>query len=467
MYVKVTGVDINGCVTESDSVPQYSFMFIPDGGGDDGTHVGNDDFVRIYNPLLDGEIIRTDVEQLDSNNVYAIITVPGRIEATQDQRYMDGVMQAMNAPVLKNALTVDVVKGVLGFELPSYKQSSVDMLAYACAHDEFTATEINSALMYYSKSKSNLVLGQVDYTIGFSSPSPVHPDIVAIPLMSLERCYGPWQSASVQNFTGSTEVRYSNIGGKIEFVKDEGLAPWNYAGYQLMNEAGSLKAQFSNSLLLFMERGGFVMPEAPTGISLAKALISEGPLVTSISVSIDESIRTTVKMDLYTSRFGKLQKQKEDAIGKAVRERQKMTDEKNALIRKGMGKSATSADIFGNLKQKFANLTNAAKSIKSETEEIESFNDKWVISAASKSVNSENKPSSQPGEQSGGITNTGNHDLVYQNMDWMQQNVATLNSAGGAITDVFQAVSYDQDNPNMPSADIGGFDSSLFDSRMV
>ena len=37
-----------------------------------------------------------------------------------------------------------------------------------------------------------------------------------------------------------------------------------------MNEAGYLKAQFSNSLLLFSERGGFVIPKAPTGVSLAK-----------------------------------------------------------------------------------------------------------------------------------------------------------------------------------------------------
>jgi hypothetical protein len=139
-----------------------------------------------------------------------------------------------------------------------------------------------------------------------------------------------------------------NIGGKIEFVKDENLAPWNFAGYQLMNDAGSLQAQFSNSLLLFSERGGFVFPEAPTGIGLAKALKQEGPLVTSISVDIGtDKISTTVKMDLYTSSFGKMQKQKEGNIAQISRERQKIIDQNNSAIRRGLGKSSTNANLFG------------------------------------------------------------------------------------------------------------------------
>jgi hypothetical protein len=164
--------------------------------------------------------------------------------------------------------------------------------------------------------------------------------------MSKERCYGPWISTSVLNSAGDIRLRYSDIGGKVEFVKDENLAPWNYNGYQLMNEAGSLQAQFSNSLLLYSERGGFVIPDAPLGISLAKALQAGGPLVTSISVDISNSeVSTTIKMDLYTSKFGKLQKQKEKAIGFINRERQKIMDKTNADIRRGMGKNRSNASI--------------------------------------------------------------------------------------------------------------------------
>jgi len=160
-------------------------------------------------------------------------------------------------------------------------------------------------------------------------------------------------SASQLDFTADARVKYSNIGGRVEFVKDENLAPWNYAGYQLMDEAGSLQANFSNSLLLFSERGGFVMPDAPTGIALASALKVGGPLITSIGIAVDGSngVKTTVKMDLYTSSFGKLQKQKEMSISQAARERQRLLDDKNNAIRRGLGKRQTSSDLVNTVMQ--------------------------------------------------------------------------------------------------------------------
>lgn len=450
--------DDNGCKVPFLSASEINLTFVPNqsNGGADGTSVVNQDFVRYYNPILDGEIIRTDLENLDDDNVYAIITVPGKIEATQDQRYLDGIVQSMNAPNLKNALTVDVVKGVAGFDKPSSKSSQVDLLAVACKDGRFSANEINEAMRYYRDNKKNMVMGQVDVSIGFASPSPVHPDVVALPLMSMERCYGPWQSSNVPNFDGSSRIRYSDIGGKVEFSKDESLAPWNYAGYQLMNEAGSLKAQFSNSMLLFMERGGFVMPEAPTGISLAKALQNGGPLVTSISVNIGDSVKTTVKMDLYTSRFGKLQKQKEDAIGRAARERQKRIDERNSLIRKGMGKSATSADIFGGLERKFAGMISSAENV---GEAIKELPNKMNITAVPNKGGDEN---SKEVEQVGTMMDQDTEEFIKQGIDWLQQKWSEMNTAGGDLTDVNIGVSFTQDHPNFPSPDFGNFDPNYY-----
>ena len=116
-----------------------------------------------------------------------------------------------------------------------------------------------------------------------------------------------------------------------------------------MNEAGTLQAQFSNSLLLFTERGGFAFPGAPSGIAIARALQAEGPLVTSISVDVGSAVKTTVKMDLYTSSFGKLQKQKEGAIASIARERQKIIDQNNNAIRRGLGKAAGNNNLLGGL----------------------------------------------------------------------------------------------------------------------
>ena len=90
-------------------------------------------------------------------------------------------------------------------------------------------------------------------------------------------------------------------------MKDENLAPWNYFGYTKLNEAGKVRARFANSLLLLSERGGFVVPAAPSGLSLGRELKSAGPLVTNISVDISSnSIKTTTQLDLYTVSFGKL-----------------------------------------------------------------------------------------------------------------------------------------------------------------
>jgi len=62
--------------------------------------------------------------------------------------------------------------------------------------------------------------------------------------------------------------------------------------------------------------------------------------VTSINVDVSSGgIKTTYQMDLYTASFGKLQKQKGDEISKISRERKKLISERNALIRKGLGKN--------------------------------------------------------------------------------------------------------------------------------
>ena len=138
-----------------------------------------------------------------------------------------------------------------------------------------------------------------------------------------------------------------------------------------MNEAGRLSAQFSNSLLLFSERGGFIVPEAPVGNSLGQQLMGVGPLVTNISIDVsDGGLKTTYKMDLYTSRFGKLQKQKEIAIGQITRERQKLTDQRNDLIRKGMGKGQSSTN-YSMVYSQYNDIVNTSKWSNTLTGEVE------------------------------------------------------------------------------------------------
>jgi len=377
---------------------------VPDDGAP-GPFVPWTDYKRIWDRDLKAWMVDTNEVNLDDNQVYVLITVPGRIKATADVRWRDGPMQAFYTVRKKHIMTQDVVK-IPEFSQPSLPNSNRNfaplcdpprfyikdyldaitgdeqanklaieaaekearkygLTGYELINDEYYIPGINKDWVRVSLSEvasaknitkavmKGFSLSQPEVNLGYTSPSPVFPDIVAIPLMSMERCYGPWLSASQLDVEEDARVRYSNIGGKVEFVKDEELSPWNYAGYQLMNEAGVLKAQFSNSLLLFSERGGFVIPDAPTGITLAKALNEDGPPITSISVSVDQSssVKTTVKLDLYTSKFGKLQKQKELAIGKISRERQKLLDQRNSAVRRGLGKRQSSVDLVNSVMQ--------------------------------------------------------------------------------------------------------------------
>ena len=310
------------------------------GGGMDTTEFGfaiTDGHVRRYNKEQDSFIIDTEEQNLDSDHVYALVTVPGRVTPNVTQRHMDADFYSTETASIKNALTQDVVRGPQGFEKPSELVN--EKVKIDCSEFSFEDLEAAAKKQRDAVRSTKLAGGELNFT----QPSPVFPNIFALPLMSTERCYGPWRSAA--SIAGSKD-RYTDIGGKVEFIKDENLAPWNYAGYQLMNEAGVLQAEFSNSLLLFSERGGFVFPSTPSGLSIGKALEENGPLVTSMSVNVSEAgVKTTVKMDLYTSRFGRLQKQKEDAIAQIVRERQKIIDTNNEMIRKGYIKSASSPNM--------------------------------------------------------------------------------------------------------------------------
>jgi len=361
----VEDVDEDGCPTFSLEFKRIDPVFsIAKRGGADGTYEAHTDFVRnsgvfwqwekgvatFEEAVVYGNIIDTSPENLDSNHVYALITLPGRVETTLDQRWADGPMQVNNTVEIKNLMTQDVVK-IPAFNKPSFPEKTERTID--CEKDEldFSLAELTEVERIQRQALKGVKFNQGETAVQFIQPSPIYPSMVAMPLLSWERCYGPWMSSSSLNPEDS-RVRYSNIGGRIDFLKDENLAPWNFGGYTLLNEAGRLQAEFSNSLLLISERGGFVYPSAPSGIALAKALKAGGPLVTSIDVQIGDSVKTTVKLDLYTPSYGKLHKQKEGNIATIARERQKVRDQNNSLIRIGINKWVSGGNLMHNLMAK-------------------------------------------------------------------------------------------------------------------
>ena len=78
---------------------------------------------------------------------------------------------------------------------------------------------------------------------------------MGIPVKSNTTCYGPWQAAGAN--PGSTQVEI-----------DDGLAPWEYGGYDSMEKAGEAKIEIAYTDQQTADRGEVTVPGIPT-LSLA------------------------------------------------------------------------------------------------------------------------------------------------------------------------------------------------------
>lgn len=423
-----------------DSMRYTTNSFIPNATRGSAYSVA--DFVAEYSPDIKSNIITGLENNLDTDHVYALITLPGRVLPTKDARFRDGYMQSMDAEKFKHYMAMDTVKGLQGFDTPQNISGPQTKSIY-----KYGTIDTNAAAwMAGRKAIQQAVHFGLPGQMQANMPSPVYPDLVAIPLISKERCYGPWISSMIDS------QAVVNIGGKIEFIKDENLSPWNYSGYDLMNQAGVLQASFSNSLLVASERGGFTIPGLPVsgGPSLCTALVSGGPLVTNISINVsDGGFRTTYQMDLYTASFGKLQKQKQDELSKISRERQRLRDERNSMIRKGLGKMQTGR----NYKEDYQRMNMGL------------MPDPGVLG---NNANTHMIASVSPAEEKKWSNATGEHDSTdYQtvasmtNMKSIGETVSNFtdqtdlarsyfNSAGASINDMHVPVSLGNGHPNMP-----------------
>jgi hypothetical protein len=418
---------------------------------------------RLYKPIeLAGsgsvQIDEVNPYELDEEHVYAIITLPQRIVPTVTSRYRDALSETVNGYTYKHFLMLDTVQGLDGFDLPKTGSSTSPTDP---GQRKLTSRYTNGmglgigAEAAVRKATENLTFA-LPNKISVASPSPVYPDLVVLPLRSNERCYGPWLSSYV-----TSDI----VGGKMEFIKDENLAPWNYAGYDNMNAAGKLQAEFASSAMLTSERGGFVVPAAPSGISIAKALLDNGPLVTNISVSVSQAgIRTTYKMDLYTASFGKMQKQVKDMISNISRNRQQQRDEYNTMIRKGLGKMQTNL----NYAKLYESFQNGLKTTKPDdytagkpganpadttvfTAQVQKMPSKVVEDGSTMSGATDQTFAKRIVE---GATMSSQMlsktlEVINSNMEDMAKKF--FNSASSNVSDTHAPASFEPDHPNMPS----------------
>ena len=271
---------------------------------------------------------------LNSEHVYALVKLSSRAVAAHDKRYEETALSSTNLPTVARYLNRDTIKnggpeGNLSDPPALNLEQEKERIRYLTKIEAGQENvELNEALP----------LSNPELMLNYMHPSPVIPNVIALPLLSKERCYGPWVSNvglyKNADGKGTCNQTYRDIGGKVEFVKDENLSPWKFDGYENMDQAAEIQITYSNSLMLFSEKGSFTTPGIPKDVYIGRPLFKNSPVIDSISLSVDaNSIRTTVSLEVFSSKFGKTKKQKEEQLARLTREQKRNRQNRNRLIR--------------------------------------------------------------------------------------------------------------------------------------
>lgn len=116
----------------------------------------------------------------------------------------------------------------------------------------------------------------------------VIPELVVLPLRHSQNTYGPWYAAGAA--------------GKVDFEYATDLVPWNFGSEAVMNQIGTARVASAITYAMEEESGSVQFPGIPTK-KLGDQLISSGPYITDIAITIDSSGPSTVyNMKTWTPR---------------------------------------------------------------------------------------------------------------------------------------------------------------------
>ena len=306
------------------------------------TKIGKGDLRR-----LPPALITQEKPSMNNEHVYALVKLSARPVSNIDRRFADGPQRSTSPVTVAKIWNRDTIK-----KGGPWGQSLSDPPALTKGVEEEKIKYISKITQGKDRTQVDevLPLANPEILIDYVHPSPVIPDTVAIPLMSKERCYGPWRSnaniVTDDAKKGGCNETFLNIGGKVEYQKDEELSPWKFDGYENMNKAGEIQVSFSNNLLLFTEKGNFTVPDVVPGVYVGRPLAQNIPLVDSISLSVDSNgIKTTVSMEMFSTKYGRTKKQRQEQLSRLTREEKLRRQNKNRLIRSGAEKPTPNKDL--------------------------------------------------------------------------------------------------------------------------
>lgn len=118
---------------------------------------------------------------------------------------------------------------------------------------------------------------------------PVAPISFCIPMQSNLYCYGPWYAAGAY--------------GKVTYLKDNSLTPWNCGGFANMDAIAQAKVLSSISFQQESESGYFTLVGEPI-FNMGDVIVG-GPTITNLEITASEQgIITTYRCNTFTNRFG-------------------------------------------------------------------------------------------------------------------------------------------------------------------
>jgi hypothetical protein len=149
-------------------------------------------------------------------------------------------------------------------------------------------------------------------------PPAIYPNGVAVAMKSNQFVYGPWGRFAAN--------------GRIEFDQDESLVPWEYGGYDVLNQVALAKIQNIPMGNQVLERAQIDLAGAPEK-NIGDVLVEGGPVVTSIQcVVVTEGIHTQYSMETFVNRIGAFSRENADRLKKIGKNYQKLRRSIRQLI---------------------------------------------------------------------------------------------------------------------------------------
>ena len=193
----------------------------------------------------------------------------------------------------------------------------------------------------------------VDESNQNNGADPITPDLFAVPLKSKLLCYGPWYLAGAN--------------GPVEYERNEDLAPWNYGGYTALDAAGFARVTDGVTNQTFDETGSVTVAGAPS-LNVGEQLISGGPYITDISVSVSNGgVSTQYSFQSWSSqrRLSKLTNFNSERIKRLSQ----VSRDLRRSYREGVGNGLwrNPVDFINDIRGRFVNLEDLPKRERSNT----------------------------------------------------------------------------------------------------